>query len=250
MDNGGTDMDQSPQLLIFDGDDTLWETELLYDAARNLTAEVVRENGVDPEVWTKRQKEIDLENVKVMGLSPDRFPTSSVEAFVELASPGRADREIRQLVWDAAATVFSSKAPIVPKVLETLSVLAEQHTLVLLTKGDREVQHARIQDHAILDAFDGVIIVDRKTELTFGGICDTYGFGRSDGWSIGNSLPSDILPANAAGLRTIWLDAYVWEHERVRDSVPASTVQLKDIGSVVDVVNGIVGGVDARDVVR
>lgn len=250
MGNGRTELHGPPQLLIFDGDDTLWETELLYDAARNLAAEVVHQNGVDPEMWTKRQKEIDLENVKTMGLTPARFPTSSVEAFVELAPVDGADQRIRKLVWDAAATVFSSSAPIVPKVLETLSVLAERHTLVLLTKGDREVQHARIQDHAIVEAFDGVLIVDRKTELTFGGICDAYGFSRSDGWSIGNSLPSDILPANAAGLRTIWLDTHVWEHERVHDSVPERTIELNDIGAVVGVVNGITGGVDVEEVVR
>jgi FMN phosphatase YigB (HAD superfamily) len=33
---------------------------------------------------------------------------------------------------------------------------------------------------------------------------------------VGNSWPSDIEPAVAAGLQAIWIDAPVWAHERPR----------------------------------
>jgi FMN phosphatase YigB (HAD superfamily) len=41
---------------------------------------------------------------------------------------------------------------------------------------------------------------------------------------VGNSLRSDVLPSLAAGVKAIWIDAHVWEHEREHDAVPEGQV--------------------------
>ena len=73
-------------VIVFDGDDTLWWAEPLYDDARRQASEIVAEAQLDPIRWTALQQETDLENVLTMGLSAERFPRSCVEAYEELAA--------------------------------------------------------------------------------------------------------------------------------------------------------------------
>ncbi len=72
-------------VVIFDGDDTLWETEILYDEARDDAAALVATTGIDRESFVDLQRQIDVRNVARLGLTKERFPTSSVEAYRELA---------------------------------------------------------------------------------------------------------------------------------------------------------------------
>ena len=61
----------SPAAVVFDGDDTLWSTEPLYDRARqDARAEVVH-SGLDGEEWERVERRIDVENV---GLSSRLWP--------------------------------------------------------------------------------------------------------------------------------------------------------------------------------
>ena len=71
--------------VVFDGDDTLWETEPLYDRARSEAAALVAEAGLDPAQFDGLQRQIDVEQVKELGLSSNRFPSSSALAVRELA---------------------------------------------------------------------------------------------------------------------------------------------------------------------
>lgn len=87
------------RILIFDGDDTLWETEVLYDRARTAAARVVAGVGVDPAEFEHLQREVDVQNFESMRLSPDRFPTSSVQAYERLAGDD-ADESISRTVWE------------------------------------------------------------------------------------------------------------------------------------------------------
>ena len=72
-------------MVIFDGDDTLWSTEPLYDDARAAAAEIVERAGLDAGEWERLERDIDVQNVQRFGLSSERFPTSCVEAYQTLA---------------------------------------------------------------------------------------------------------------------------------------------------------------------
>jgi putative hydrolase of the HAD superfamily len=102
--------------VIFDGDDTLWATEPLYDRARAEAREIVSRAGLDGARWEELERRLDVENVDAMGYSPDRFPTSCVQAYEQgcLATGARPDHEVAQLVRRAAASVFDADAPLVP----------------------------------------------------------------------------------------------------------------------------------------
>ena len=62
--------------VVFDGDDTLWATERLYDDARTAAQGLVVAAGIDGTRWDLTERKIDQDNVALMGLSAIRFPTS------------------------------------------------------------------------------------------------------------------------------------------------------------------------------
>lgn len=204
------------ELLIFDGDDTLWMIEPLYDNARLRASSIVGGLGINPDLWQEQQRKIDVANVGRMGLTSARFPTSCVEALDKLARKHgiEVSDESRRQVYQAAATVFTEMAPLAPGARETLEQLSHQNHLALLTKGDLRVQERRIAQSGLADFFDSIDVVPEKTSTHFLSLARKLHHKPSTSWSIGNSLGSDIIPAHQVGMRAIWIDAYVWEYER------------------------------------
>jgi putative hydrolase of the HAD superfamily len=226
-------------LIVFDGDDTLWRVEHLYDEARESAAQIVASSGLDAAQWEELQREIDVENVSRFGLSRHRFPTSSVEAYERLAESSgvQVDREARTRVRRAAASVFERKAPLMTGARQVLEQLRGDHRLALLTQGDPVVQQKRIDDSRLGALFDAVHIVDRKDERSFEQVLDELSTPPVAAWSVGNSLPSDINPALRMGMSAIWIEAHVWAHER-REVEPApgrffTASSLRDVPKLV-----------------
>jgi putative hydrolase of the HAD superfamily len=205
-------------VLIFDGDDTLWSTEHLYDRARRSAREIVESEGLDGAKWEAAERAVDVQNVARFGMSSERFPTSCVEALDHVVPGGRGSVApvLRARVWEAAAQVFTAPAPLVIAAHEVLLRLAPSHTLVLLTKGDVRVQEDRVTSSGLAPLFDRVEIVAEKSASTFRELAGALGVEPRCCVSIGNSLTSDIRPAVDAGMRAIWIDAHVWEYERTR----------------------------------
>ncbi|MGB7219284.1 MAG: HAD family hydrolase [Vicinamibacterales bacterium] len=206
-----------PAAVVFDGDDTLWSTEALYDHARQeARAEVVR-SGLDGDEWERLERSIDVENVRHLGFSTERFPTSCVQAYEGVArhSGIPMNPDVRERVRLAAQAVFEQDPLVVVGAREALQNLrARGVKLALLTKGDHDLQVRRVERSGIADLFDVIRIVSEKPPTAFLSIVADLRVEPKDAWSIGNSIRSDILPALDAGLRAVWIDAHVWEHER------------------------------------
>ncbi len=221
-----------PDLVVFDGDDTLWRAEELYDRARDLAGEIAKKDGLDKKAWTARQKEIDLRNFETLGLSPQRFPKSCVEAYLELAKPNGTSKTAEKILT-AAQTVFSATARNFPGSFDVVSHLSSQLPVVLLTKGDSKVQEKRVDDCKLRHLFFAVYIVEQKTAQTFLEISERLNATRP--WSVGNSYPSDIKPALEANYVGIWVDAPVWQHERrSRPNTSDSYIELDSLEQVLE----------------
>lgn len=207
---------RSRPLIVFDGDDTLWWSEELYDAARQRARDIVESAGLDGSAWERLERELDVRNVASLGLRAERFPTSCREAYRQLCGSvgSLPDDTVSSLVYDAAASVFSAKARCVPKVDRVLETLGRIADLALLTKGDEGVQRKRIEDSGLGDYFARIEIVNEKSRETFESLLGSFSADPAAAWSVGNSVKSDIIPALQAGMFAAWIDAHVWEHER------------------------------------
>jgi putative hydrolase of the HAD superfamily len=222
-------------VIVFDGDDTLWLTEPLYDAARREARTVVERASLDGARWEQIQRKLDVHNVARFGLSSKRFPTSCREAYEVLCAEvglTPVDSVSREL-FDAAAEVFEKEAPLVPGADHVVAGLKSRFRLALLTQGERTVQEKRIADSGLVDLFDLVRIVPKKTPETLSRLLDDLRASPSKSWMVGNSVPSDVNPALAIGMRAVWIDAHVWEHER-RETAGAQA-RLVEVGHLADV---------------
>jgi putative hydrolase of the HAD superfamily len=154
------------QAAIFDGDDTLWRTEILYDRARDAARQIVSEYGLNPDQWERRQRAIDIANVAVYGFSSDRFPTSCLQAFeeVESESGAKVHEDVRGRLIHAAKSVFRNRPKLVPYAASVLHELQKRRVrLALLTKGDPTVQKDRVEKSGLASFFELIEIVPEKT---------------------------------------------------------------------------------------
>lgn len=203
-------------VVVFDGDDTLWRTEPLYDRARQDARLVVENEGLDGARWEELQRRLDVANVARFGLSAKRFPTSCLEAYLTVCGEvGRAPvAAVAEKVEEAASRVFDERAPLMPGATRVLTRLRDRYRLVLLTQGDETVQRRRVTASRLAHLFDDVVIVPAKTADILVDVLQRVEADPDDTWMVGNSIPSDVRPALAAGMRAVWVDAHVWEHER------------------------------------
>ncbi|HEY5025395.1 MAG TPA: HAD family hydrolase [Acidimicrobiales bacterium] len=212
------------QTVIFDGDDTLWETEVLYDRARTAARELIEQMGFDGERWEALQRIIDVQNVDLLGLSAIRFPTSCREAYESVCREDGTsfDTAVARAIYEAADTVFESTAPIYPDSLPVLESLSGKWRLMLLTRGDQKVQRRRIDESGLAQFFEEIRVVDEKTTASWAALISDCGIDVSASWSVGNSIGSDITPAIECGLWAAWIPAHVWEREQHDGEPPAS----------------------------
>jgi putative hydrolase of the HAD superfamily len=226
-------------LIILDGDDTLWETEPLYDIARDNCKEYINSIGLDGDKWDLLQRKFDLERVKTLGFSPERFPGSCVMAYEELVKNDKDHLMCQDhhsvMVEDISSKVFNTKPLLYDDTVDSVIKLRSMcNSLVLLTKGDVAVQKFKINCFPDLNnLFDGVHIVYDKTYDSFKTILDKMNASASNSVSIGNSYRSDIEPAIMTGMKAFWLDRYVWDHEKMEmDRVKYSC--LSDVVSLME----------------
>lgn len=206
---------RAQRLVIFDGDDTLWHVERLYDRAREQAATVVASVGLDADRWRAVQRRIDVQNVARFGLSAQRFPTSCVHAYRAVANEmGEASHRAVEVQIEAAAIkVFHSIAPPVEGARDVLVELTRDYTLALLTQGDPLIQRQRIADSGLGSSFAVTHIPTLKTLNSFEKVLAAVGAEPHDACSVGNSLPSDINPALRLGMSAVWIPTDAWEYE-------------------------------------
>ena len=232
----------SPAAVVFDGDDTLWSTEPLYDAARQQARAEVVHAGLDGDEWERLERRIDVDNVRQFGFSTERFPTSCVQAYQAVARSGGipVDPDVSERVRSAAQAVFKQDPSVVAGVRQVLLDLrARGAKLALLTKGDHDLQTRRVKRSGIADLFDVIRVVSEKPAAAFRDIVAELHVDLKGAWSVGNSIRSDILPAIEAGLRAVWIDAHVWEHERFDGSFTHERVLVvSSISAVTKAIEG------------
>lgn len=207
------------ELVIFDGDDTLWASQELYEDAKRSIKTMLGAAGYDDEAWVAALEEIDLARVPRFGWDPSRFPSSCVIAYRKQALESGTDPEamMSAQIHELAAGVFTSRAKVADGAELVLGRLRRRFRMALLTQGNREVQQRRIEASGLAAFFDSIDIVDKKSERSFVDVIERHDASATRSWSVGNSLRSDVYPAQSLGLNAIWLHGRGWAYDRAYD---------------------------------
>jgi putative hydrolase of the HAD superfamily len=218
-----------PCTLLIDADDTLWENNIYFERVAGeffdqLAARGIPRHRVEELLWQTEQR-----NVTITGYGSNAFCASLHEVARAL---GRADLE----PWIAGKETWIRQYPIefMPGVRETLPLLHAKNQTILLTKGRADEQAGKLERSGLAPYFHAVEIVFEKHVGSYRDLVNKHRLDPSTTWMIGNSPRSDINPAKAAGLRTVFIPYHTtWQHEIEEISATGpETLVLENFGEL------------------
>jgi putative hydrolase of the HAD superfamily len=180
-------------------------------------------------------EEVERERVPQVGYAPEEFARSLVFAYQRLCE--RYDRpiedEVSDGVWEIGRAMVEYPIVLLDGVAEALARLSAHCRLLLLTKGDQEVQEDKLARSGLGHLFDGVHVVPEKDAGVIRGLVAEYNLRPEQTWMVGNSPRSDINPALEAGIGAIYVPhSNTWhlEHEEVAE--PERVIVLSSFGEL------------------
>jgi putative hydrolase of the HAD superfamily len=226
--------DRGGRWVFFDGDNTLWHIEALYDYARGQLVDYIRKYGTDADEVESFQRLEDKRLFEEMGYSAMRFATSfenTLRRFIPDATNAQLGRARR-----LARSVFERPAEIDLDAPGVLSCLRKTHHLALITAGEHWVQERRIAAFRYADMFDIVQIVERKSAPFFRDLGAELGIESQRSWVIGDSLRSDVMPALEAGLNAILIANHNWVEVERAENRPSNLRVVDRLSEVLPII--------------
>ena len=217
--------------VIFDGDNTLWLIEHLYDEARENLCHHLVARGHDAHEVDKFQRNRDRELHASYGYSACRFARSFEDTALKFApeSSGKDILHVRNL----ALEVFEREATLPDGLDHLLKDLAQKYSLAIVTAGEHWVQKRRIEYFHLSHLFSAIEIVETKNASVFLGFCEKYAVCKENSWMVGDSINSDVIPATEAGLNAAYLAAKNWAViEGIAADLPYGAISIKDLADL------------------
>jgi putative hydrolase of the HAD superfamily len=200
-----------------DADDTLWENEAYYTRAKR-EFQVILAPFASEEECTQVLERREIENVTIYGYGIKGFTLSMLEAGLEL-SEGRIGAQEVGALLSVGRRLLAQPVELRPHAGETIQVLAQRFSLILITKGDIFEQGRKISLSGLQEKFTHIEIVGEKTRQTYVTLLNRYGVTPREFVMVGNSLRSDILPVLEIGARAVHIpNENTWSHEDLAES--------------------------------
>ena len=181
----------------FDADDTLWQNETFFRLTQDRFLEVLRDHA-DPHHLRERLEAAERRNLDYYGFGVKGFTLSMIETAVQVTD-GRVPASVIGDLVAMGRELLEHPMELLPHARTTVTALADDFRLVLITKGDLLHQERKLAQSGLGDLFDAVEIVSDKTEATYSTLFARHGTGADQALMVGNSLKSDVIPALQAG---------------------------------------------------
>lgn len=214
--------------LFVDADDTLWENNIYFERVVAEYCARVAVHGIGPDEARGRLLAIEHVRTKTEGYGIDNFAASIAEACRQLIGPAAAI-EVAHL--DALChRIREEDLQLLPGVAETLDELSQRHRVILMTKGNVGDQRQKIARSGLERYFHDVEIVREKNTATYLATMVRHEVDAEQGWMIGNSPRSDVIPALGAGLGVVYIPhpaTWVLEIEELPSPLPQRFLQVE-----------------------
>ena len=207
--------------LVFDADDTLWDSNIHFLEAFDFFAAAVGDAVLDISRVgihaAVRRAEMRL--IKTHGYGRRPYVMALHRAAAELAPAGHDG--LRDEIERIGAHLLERDCALLPGVEPTLAELSQRHRLLIFTKGQRDEQLHKLARSGLGPLFDRVETPREKDVDAYRRLVRDADLDPSLTFMIGNSPRSDINPAVAAGLRAVFIPhPHTWdlEHEEIKDA--------------------------------
>lgn len=208
--------------LIFDADDTLWDSNIHFLEAQGDFVETMYRAGVagEAEVHASIRRH-ELRIIEDVGYGRWPYVMALHRVAAELA-PDVYHGRVRVEVERIGERLLNRDCELLPGVEPTLRELAGRHRLLLFTKGQPDEQMRKLDRSGLRPLFSRVGIPIEKEPATYRLLMAQAQLDPARTVMIGNSPRSDINPAIRAGLRAaVYIPhPHTWEleHEEVDDA--------------------------------
>lgn len=223
----------------FDADDTLWQNETFFRLTQDRFRQRLAEFA-DPVRLAERLEAAERRNLAYYGFGVKGFTLSMIETAIDVTEGKVPATVIGELVA-LGRELLEHPMELLPHARTTVTALAQDFRLVLITKGDLLHQERKLAQSGLGDLFDGVEIVSDKTEATYRLAFARHGTGSDQAMMVGNSLKSDVIPALQAGC---WGVHVPHEHEWSFEAAAAPAdhrrfYAIADLGGLPDLINSV-----------
>jgi putative hydrolase of the HAD superfamily len=206
---------REPRHLIFDADDTLWDSNIHFlEAFAEFAAAAARSNpGIAEKSAAAAVRRAELKLIETHGYGRRPYVLALHQAADELSADGSPDA-IHAAIEEIGERLCTRESPLLPGVAETVAALATRYRLVLFTKGQRDEQLQKLADTGLDKYFSRVETPREKDVDAYRRLILDAQLHPERAWMIGNSPRSDINPSVRAGLRAVYIPhPYTWELE-------------------------------------
>jgi putative hydrolase of the HAD superfamily len=201
--------------LIFDADDTLWDSNIHFlEAEAAFLASLLRAGIDDHDAVRASMRRHELRIIEDMGYGRRPYLAALHRTAIELLPPHHHD-PIRIEVERIGRRLLERHCELLPGVEPALRELARRHRLLLFTKGQPDEQMAKLQRSGLSSLFWRVGIPLEKNPIAYRLLVAQADLDPKRTVMIGNSPRSDINPAIRAGLRAaVYIPhPHTWELE-------------------------------------
>ena len=210
----------SPQTLLIDADDTLWENNIYFERAISSFISFLNHHEFSALQVRAVLNDVERECIVTHGYGLHSFVHALVQTFEKLAVEPLTP-SLHETIHGFAHTIAEHPVEVIPGVSETLDYLNGRHRLILMTKGAVIEQTGKVERSGLKTYFYAIEIVPEKDASTYGSIVSKHDLPNGSTWMIGNSPKSDINPALAAGLNAVFVphgNTWILEHEEVSEA--------------------------------
>ena len=212
----------SPQTLLIDADDTLWENNIYFERAIADFISFLNHRERTPAEVRQILNDVERDCIVSHGYGLKSFAHALMKTFEQI-SVEPITPELHEAIHGFAHTIAKQPIQLLAEVENTLEYLARRHRLVVVTKGDPHEQSGKVERSGLKKFFSAVEVVPEKDERTYAGVIAMHELAHESTWMVGNSPRSDINPALRAGINAVFIphdDTWILEHEEVMQCVP------------------------------
>ena len=204
----------TPQFLLIDADDTLWENNIYFEHAFDEFVAFLDHSAMAPNEVRAVLDEIEEANARIHGYGSLNFARNLRQCYEHLAERDVRAEDLRT-VMAFAERILECPMETITGVPETLDYLSARHDLTLFTKGNPEEQKLKIDRSGLGQFFRHTAIVKEKDTAAYFRLVEERQLDRARTWMVGNSPKSDINPAMEAGLNAVFIPhAHTWVLEK------------------------------------
>ncbi len=214
--------------LIFDADDTLWDSNIHFLEALDDFIAACARSGVTAQAGEIKTAIRDAELELIQSVGYGRRPyVLALHTAADALSVNGGNQRLHAEIDRIGRRLIERPCELLPGVEATLRDLADRHRLMLLTKGQRDEQMAKLQRSGLTHLFDRIETPHEKNLETYRRLIHEADLHPERTWMIGNSPRSDINPAVRAGLRAVFIPhSHTWELEHEELIVSERIVEL------------------------